>query len=108
MKGDETVRTYTLTDRDFEEFYALIEKIETENRLEHGDGPVHGHSGILHDLRRQYRCYFVGWRNRMTSGDTFFHGPEPPRDDIVKHIRWEIERLQNLLPKDVLEKHNDD
>jgi hypothetical protein len=94
------MRTYTLTDRDFEEFYALMEKIETENKLKHGDGPVVGHTFILEELRRSYRYYFVGWRNRMMDGDTYFRGPDPPRDDTYKYLRTEIERLKKLLPEE--------
>lgn len=94
------MRTYTLTDRDFEEFYALMEKIEADNRLEHGDGPIVGHSGILDNLRRKYRYHFLGWRNQVTGGDTYFRGPEPPRDDMHKYLRREIERLTQLLPKE--------
>lgn len=94
------MRVYQLTDRDFEEFYALIEKIEIENKLKHGDGPIDGHSGILDSLRRTYRYHFIGWRNRMMGGDTYFRGSDPPRDDMHKYIKREIERLQDLLPKE--------
>jgi hypothetical protein len=95
------MRTYTLTDRDFEEFYALMEKVETESKLADGDGPPNKRTNgwILDDLRRQYRYYLIGWRNRMTSGDSYARGPEPPREDSAKLIQWEIERLQKLLPK---------
>lgn len=94
------MRIYQLTDRDFEDFYALMEKIETENKLKHGDGPAVGSHFLLDSLRRTYRYHFIGWRNRMMSGDTYFRGPDPPRDDTASAIRAEIERLQALLPKE--------
>ena len=94
------MRTYQLTDRDFEDFYALMEKIETDSRLKHGNGPVVDQKYVLDDLRRNYRYYFIGWRNRMMAGDTYSRDPEPPRDDMHKYIRREIERLKELLPKE--------
>lgn len=95
------MRQYILTDRDFEEFYALIEKIETENKLKEGDGPASKKTAgfVLDELRRTYRYHFVSWRNKVTTGDTYFRGPEPPRDDTVRAIKAEIERLSKLLPK---------
>lgn len=94
------MRIYQITDRDFEEFYALMEKVETESKLEHGNGPAKDGHFILDILRRSYRYYFIGWRNRMMGGDTYFRGPDPPRDDMHKYIRAEIKRLQDLLPKE--------
>lgn len=96
------MRVYQLTDRDFEDFFAIMEKIETENKLKHGDGPVVGHSGILDALRRTYRYQFLNWRSRvMAPQDSYFwRDIEAPREDTVKRIRWEIERLQKLLPEE--------
>jgi len=90
---------YHITDRDFEDFYALMEKIESDSKLAYGNGPVVNQKYVLEELRRNYRYYFIGWRNRMMGGDTYFRGPDPPRDDTHKYIRAEIDRLQRLLPK---------
>lgn len=93
------MRTYTLSDRDFEEFYAIMEKIEIENRLKHGHEIRH--SGCKEcDLQATYRYYFISWRNRVMSGDTHFRGPDPHRDDTVSRIKAEIKHLQGLLPKE--------
>ena len=94
------MRIYQLTDRDFEEFYALMEKIEIETRLKYGVGSVVDGHFVYDSIRRTYRCHFIGWRNRMMAGDTYSRDPEPPRDDMHKYIRREIERLKELLPKE--------
>jgi len=93
------MRTYHLTDRDFEEFYALMEKIEIENRMKHGH-PVRTHACPECDLAAQYRYDFLGWRNRVMNGDTYFRGPDVPRDDTTAYIKQEIARLTKLLPKE--------
>ena len=94
------MRTYQLTDRDFEEFYALMEKIDVDNKMAHGDGPIQGHTGILDNLRSTYRYHFIGWRNRVMGGDTYFRGPDAPRDNMAIYLKQEIRRLTDLLPKD--------
>ena len=93
------MRQYVLTDRDFEEFYALIEKIETENRLRHGHA-VRTSPCPECDLQATYRYYLIGWRSRIMGGDTYFRAPDPPREDTANYIRREIERLTKLLPKE--------
>ncbi len=93
------MRTYQLTDRDFEEFYALMEKIEFENRMKHGHScPTHPCKEC--DLMGKYRYDFLSWRTRVMSGDTYFRGPDAPRDDMHKYLKQEIERLTKLLPKE--------
>jgi hypothetical protein len=77
-----------------------MEKIEAESRLKDGDGPLVEMKRPLDELRRSYRYYFIGWRNRMMRGDTYFGGLELPRDDMHKYLRAEIERLQKLLPSE--------
>lgn len=93
------MRYYQITDRDFEDFYALIEKVEFENRLKHGH-QVSTSPCLACDTLSTYRYHLIGWRNRMMGGDTYFRGPDPPRDDMHKYIRREIERLTDLLPKE--------
>lgn len=96
------MRMYQLTDRDFEEFYALMERIEFENRMKHGHScPNHGCKEC--DLMGTYRYYFIGWRNRVMGGDTYFRGPDAPRDNMAAYLKQEIKRLQQLLP----EEHHD-
>lgn len=93
------MKIYQLTDRDFEEFYLLMEKIEFQSRAKDGDGPLVEMKRPLNDLRRTYRYHFLAWRNQMTNGDSYVRGIEPPREDIANHVKWEIERLKKLLPK---------
>jgi hypothetical protein len=62
------MRTYQLTDRDFEEFYALMEHIEFENRMKHGHSYPTSPCKEC-DLMSIYRYHFIGWRNRVMSGD---------------------------------------
>lgn len=93
------MRQYVLSDRDFEEFLCLIEKIEAENRLKHGH-QVRTSPCPECDLQAMYRYYFIQWRNRVMSGDSYSRGIEPPRDDNARYIRAEIERLTRLLPKE--------
>lgn len=90
------MRMYQLTDRDFEEFYSIMERIEFENRMKHGHSCPTSPCKEC-DLMSTYRYYFVGWRNRVMGGDTYFRGPEPLRDDTQKYIKAEITRLTKLL-----------
>lgn len=92
------MRTYTLTDRDFEEFYAIIEKVEAETELKHGKG-IATVGQYSHDsIRRSYRYQLIGWRSQVMSGDTYHRGPDAPRDNMAQYLKQEIKRLQALLP----------
>ena len=90
------MRVYQLTDRDFEEFYALMEKIEFENRMKHGHSCKTSPCNEC-DLSATYRYNFLGWRNRVMGGDTYFRGPDAPRDNMNQYIKQEIDRLTKLL-----------
>ncbi len=94
------MRTYTLTDRDFQEFYALMEKIEADTQVKYGNGPSQNGHFIIDDVRLTYRYRFIGWRNSVTSGDSyaerFNHVPEEGQELIKR----EIERLKKLLPEE--------
>jgi len=62
------MRTYTLTDRDFEEFFNLMCALEDKARLKYGDqATISGRP--VSDTMSSYRYHFIGWRNRVMSGD---------------------------------------
>jgi hypothetical protein len=76
-----------------------MEKIENENRLKHGHS-VPTHPCKECDLQSTYRYHFIGWRNHVMSGDTYFRGIDAPRDNMAVYLKQEIKRLTDLLPKE--------
>lgn len=68
------MRQYVLTDRDFEDFYNLLCKIEDDTRLKHEEAKFSNRP--LGELLRTYRYHLIGWRNDMMSGDD--HGRKSP------------------------------
>lgn len=89
------MRIYQLTDRDFEEFFAIIEKVESELRARHEDARVSNRP--LGAALGTYRYRLIGWRNQMMRGDTFDSQlcVGPPTEGWINK---EIARLQRMLP----------
>lgn len=93
------MRQYILTDRDFEEFYNIMVAVEAQVRAEYNlykdratidkKTAWEGADSAL----RSSRYYFIGWRNRVMSGDV----PGRPMD--YEHLRepeWLKTRLRQL------------
>lgn len=93
------MRQYILTDRDFEEFYNIMVAVEAQVRAEFSHerdrtliDKVPASSAADSALRTS-RYYFIGWRNRVMSGDV----PGRPMDyEHLKEPEWLKTRLKQL------------
>lgn len=97
--GESKMRQYILTDRDFEDFYNTMVAAETQIRAEHNlykdrvtidkKQPWEVADGAL----RTMRYHFIGWRNRVMSGNI----PCMPMDaPPLREPEWLKTRLKQL------------
>lgn len=91
------MRQYVLTDRDFEDFYAIMVAVEAQIRVEYnlykerGEREKKPNWEVADNTLRSMRYHFIGWRNRMMSGDTSSRDSE-----YVKEPEWLKTRLKQL------------